>query len=64
MRVERQRGGDAALERVLEDTQERERMGRAGRELVESRYTWPKIAEQCVAAYQRAATSASVRRPA
>jgi len=42
-----------ALERVLQDPQQRQRMGQAGRELVRSRYTWPHIAEQCVRAYRR-----------
>ncbi len=42
----------AALGRVLSDPG-RAAMGRAGRELVLSRYTWPRVAEQLVAAYRR-----------
>jgi glycosyltransferase involved in cell wall biosynthesis len=30
------------------------RMGQAGRELIESRFTWPRVAEQSIAAYQSA----------
>ncbi len=43
----------AALVRVLSDADRRERMGHAGRELVRSRYTWLKIAELSIDAYQR-----------
>ena len=42
----------AALARVLRSADERLRMGRAGRELVNSRYTWPAIAERLVEAYR------------
>jgi glycosyltransferase involved in cell wall biosynthesis len=42
-----------ALVRVLSDAALRDRMGRAGRELIETRYTWLKIAEQSIEAYQR-----------
>ncbi len=42
-----------ALVRVLSDGDLRERMGQAGRDLVWSRYTWLKIAEQSIDAYQR-----------
>ena len=40
-----------ALVRVLCDEAGRKVMGAAARELVLSRYTWPKIAETSVAAY-------------
>lgn len=39
------------LSRVLRDPQRRQRMGAAGRELVESRYTWPRVAELAIQAY-------------
>ncbi|MCY2952691.1 MAG: glycosyltransferase [Planctomycetota bacterium] len=44
----------SAVLRVLADAHRATQMGHAGRSLVESRYTWPRVAEQCVAAYQRA----------
>jgi glycosyltransferase involved in cell wall biosynthesis len=47
-----------ALESVLSNTAERTRMGNAGRATVQSRYTWPKVAEQFVALYRRVAPSA------
>jgi len=40
-----------ALCRVLEDASSRQRMGDAGRHLVEQRYTWPVIAERAEAMY-------------
>lgn len=43
----------AALTRVLQDADLRSRMGRAGRELIAARYTWPTIAEQALQAYGR-----------
>ncbi len=43
----------AALERVIANTERREQMGRAGRELVRSRYTWPVIAKQTLEMYRR-----------
>jgi glycosyltransferase involved in cell wall biosynthesis len=42
-----------ALQDVLENRAARQRMGDAGFQLVLSRYTWPKIAEQCIRAYER-----------
>lgn len=42
-----------ALARLLSDPDLRQRMGRAGREMVLSRYTWPRIAQAAVAAYLR-----------
>ena len=45
----------AALDRVLSDAGDR---GQRGRALVLSRYTWPKVAEQLVAAYGRHVPSA------
>ena len=47
-----------ALESVLSNAAERTRMGNAGRELVKSRYTWPKVAEQFLALYRRLAPGA------
>lgn len=41
----------AALNRVLADPARRERMGKAGRELVAARFTWPRIAERCIDTY-------------
>ncbi len=48
----------AALGSVLENREARQRMGDAGCQLVQSRYTWPKIAEQCVRAYQQTTAKA------
>ncbi len=44
----------AALVRVLSDESQRQQMGRAGRELVLSRFTWPVIAQQAVQMYRNA----------
>jgi glycosyltransferase involved in cell wall biosynthesis len=41
----------AALDRVLGDPALRERMGRAGRELVAARFTWQRIAERSAETY-------------
>jgi glycosyltransferase involved in cell wall biosynthesis len=41
----------AALNRVLADPARRARMGKAGRELVAARFTWPRIAERCIDTY-------------
>jgi glycosyltransferase involved in cell wall biosynthesis len=41
----------AALNRVLADFSRRELMGKAGRELVAARFTWPRIAEHCIDTY-------------
>ncbi len=41
----------AALLRVLADPARRERMGKAGRELVAARFTWPRIAERSIETY-------------
>jgi glycosyltransferase involved in cell wall biosynthesis len=43
----------AALGRVLGDEELRKRMGKAGRELVAARFTWPRIAEQSIETYSR-----------
>ncbi len=51
--LEAQRFADAIL-RLLRDAALRRSMGGAGRELVMTRYTWPKIAEQTINAYQAA----------
>lgn len=42
------------LERLLSDRQAGSRMGRRGRALVEQKFTWPIIARQTIAAYDRA----------
>jgi glycosyltransferase involved in cell wall biosynthesis len=44
----------AALDRVLADADGRRRMGENGRCLVEEKYTWARVAEISVAAYERA----------
>jgi glycosyltransferase involved in cell wall biosynthesis len=43
----------AALDRVLSDPHEAERMGAAGRQLVETRFTWERAAATALAAYDR-----------
>jgi glycosyltransferase involved in cell wall biosynthesis len=43
----------AALGRVLADQALRERMGKAGRELVAKRFTWSRIAAQTIEVYSR-----------
>jgi glycosyltransferase involved in cell wall biosynthesis len=43
----------AALRELLQDRAAARRMGDAGYDLVQGRYTWPKIAEQFLAAYGR-----------
>ncbi len=47
----------AALGRVLDDPDLAKRMGEAGRALIQTRYTWPKIAEQTVALYRQYAAA-------
>ena len=42
-----------SMGRLLEDEPMRRRMGDAGRELVKSRFTWPKIAGRTMEAYQQ-----------
>lgn len=44
----------AGIERVLSDRAAAAEMGRRGRELVVSRFTWPAIAGRMLAAYERA----------
>lgn len=39
----------AALVRQLQDPQLRERMGRAGRALMEERWTWPALVDSLIA---------------
>jgi glycosyltransferase involved in cell wall biosynthesis len=46
----------SALSRVIADPGLRERMGSAGRLLVEQHYTWDKIAEQALNLYERSAS--------
>jgi glycosyltransferase involved in cell wall biosynthesis len=41
----------AALRRLVTDPARRERMGKAGRELVAARFTWPRIAQQSIETY-------------
>lgn len=43
-----------ALVRVMSDASLRSSMGEAGRALVQARYTWQKVAEQSITAYERA----------
>jgi glycosyltransferase involved in cell wall biosynthesis len=43
-----------ALVEMLRDPHTLRRMGDAGRNLIEQRFTWPKVAEQSISAYQRA----------
>jgi glycosyltransferase involved in cell wall biosynthesis len=38
---------------LLSDAELRDASGAAGRALVESRFTWPKVAEQTIAVYER-----------
>ena len=44
----------AGLQAILADPIASRQMGQRGRELVVSRYTWPAVAKQMVAAYERA----------
>lgn len=44
----------SALDRVLSDGALRARMGTAGQALVHRQYTWPQVARQTLAAYERA----------
>lgn len=53
----------AALTRVMSDELLRARMGRAGRELVISRFTWPRVAERLTDAYLRRGRPAAFRQP-
>jgi glycosyltransferase involved in cell wall biosynthesis len=46
--------GVESIQSLLHDTQKRIAMGYAGRKLVESRFTWPRVAEQMEEAYARA----------
>ena len=48
-----------ALQSVLTNPAARRRMGEAGQRLVQSRYTWPKIAEQSIRAYEHAVAKSS-----
>jgi glycosyltransferase involved in cell wall biosynthesis len=41
----------AGIERMLNDRESARRMGIAGRELVERRFTWPKVAQQLIDGY-------------
>ena len=47
----------AALDRLLSNSSLRDQMGIAGQEMVHRNFTWPKIAEQTIAAYERAINS-------
>jgi glycosyltransferase involved in cell wall biosynthesis len=48
-----------ALDRTLADPERRQRMGAAGRRLVEERYTWARVADISLAAYERAIGSSN-----
>lgn len=47
----------AAILEIVNNLPLAQRMGQAGRNLIESRFTWPRVAEQSIAAYQRALTA-------
>ncbi len=51
----------AALRRLLEDAALRERLALAGRQLVESRYSWQQVADRYAALYQSLASAAPTR---
>jgi glycosyltransferase involved in cell wall biosynthesis len=44
----------AGIERMLGDRESARRMGAAGRELVERRFTWPRVAQQLIEGYHAA----------
>ena len=44
---------ELALAAMLDDPERRARMGRAGRERVQERFTWRAVAEATAAAYER-----------
>lgn len=52
-----------AIDRVMSGADARRAMGEAGRALVEQRFTWRKIAEGMVGAYQRRSPSKGTARP-
>ncbi|MDX2146746.1 MAG: glycosyltransferase [Planctomycetota bacterium] len=41
------------LDRVMSNAAARQTMGQAGRQLIEARYTWPKVADRSVAEYAK-----------
>jgi glycosyltransferase involved in cell wall biosynthesis len=41
-----------AILQIVNDRRLAQEMGRAGRNLIESRFTWPKVAEQSIQAYE------------
>jgi glycosyltransferase involved in cell wall biosynthesis len=43
-----------AILEVVNNPQLAQQMGQAGRNLIESRFTWPRVAEQTIKAYERA----------
>jgi glycosyltransferase involved in cell wall biosynthesis len=49
----------ASLREVMRDEPERLRRGRAGRELVRRRFTWPVVADQLMAVYEAAVAGRS-----
>jgi alpha-maltose-1-phosphate synthase len=49
----------AAIDRLLEDTATRKRLGRAGRERVERQFSWASIARRTVSVYQELVPSGS-----
>ncbi len=56
-----QKIADAILD-VVENPPQASEMGQAGRKLVESRFTWPKIAELSIRSYDEAISPSSTRR--
>lgn len=43
----------SAMQKVLDSDHAKSVMGAAGRKLVETRFTWPRVAERSIAAYER-----------
>jgi glycosyltransferase involved in cell wall biosynthesis len=54
----------AAIASILSDPPGAQRMGWAGRDLVHSRFTWPKVAQQMIDAYTSLASLAPLSPPA
>ena len=51
-----------AMDTIARDPRAAQRMGRAGVALVEQRYTWPRVAQQMIDAYNQV-TQRGNRRP-
>ena len=45
-----------AILQILNDPHLADEMGRSGRQLIETRFTWPRVAQQSIEAYERAIT--------